>query len=99
MDGNIHGIPRRAFLAAVGGGVPLWAQCATTCKSTTSPKGWCTEEFQDLCVFRRGDGPTVVLMHEVNGLSPGCIGFGNVLAEGGFRVYMPLFFGRPEQDN
>jgi dienelactone hydrolase len=49
-------------------------------------------------VFHKGKGPVVLLMHELNGMSPACIGLAEELAGEGFAVYMPLLFGRPGDD-
>ncbi len=46
-------------------------------------------------VYCKGEGPGVVLMHELPGLTKDCIALGNCLVENGYRVYMPLFFGKP----
>jgi dienelactone hydrolase len=50
-------------------------------------------------VFFTGVGPPVVVMHELPGLSPAVLRFGRRLAERGFRVYLPLLFGEPGQDD
>ena len=41
------------------------------------------------------DGPAVVVVHEVPGLHPGVIAFGQRLVDAGFTVYLPSLFGRP----
>ena len=46
-------------------------------------------------VYRRGQGPAVVLMHELPGMTPECVDLGRRLADEGFTVYMPLLFGEP----
>jgi dienelactone hydrolase len=46
-------------------------------------------------VFRAGTGPAVVVVHEVPGLHPGVIAFGQRLVDAGFTVYLPSLFGRP----
>lgn len=48
-------------------------------------------------VYQRGEGPAVVLMHELPGMVPECIELAERIAERGFSVYMPLFFGKPGQ--
>jgi len=50
-------------------------------------------------VFWTGDGPPVLVMHELPGLTPAALGFGRRLAARGFRVYLPLLFGEPGQDD
>lgn len=45
-------------------------------------------------VVRRGTaGPAVVLMHEVTGMTQSCIEFAERIADRGYSVYLPLFFG------
>lgn len=46
-------------------------------------------------VFLAGTGPAVVVVHEVPGLHPGVIAFGQRLVDAGFTVYLPSLFGRP----
>jgi dienelactone hydrolase len=48
-------------------------------------------------VFQKGGGRGVVFMHELPGLTPSCIRFAERVAAEGFRVYLPLLFGRPNQ--
>ncbi len=50
-------------------------------------------------VFFLGDGPPVLVTHELPGLSPAALRFGRRLAAAGFRVYLPLLFGEPAQDD
>lgn len=46
-------------------------------------------------VFRRGEGPSVVLIHELPGMVPECVDLARRLAGAGYCVYMPLLFGEP----
>jgi dienelactone hydrolase len=46
-------------------------------------------------VYFEGDGPAVVLMHELPGMTPGCLRAAKRIVECGFKVYLPLFFGHP----
>jgi dienelactone hydrolase len=50
-------------------------------------------------VFRIGEGPPVIVTHELPGLSPAAIRFGRRLASERFTVYMPVLFGEPGQDD
>ncbi len=45
--------------------------------------------------YRRGSGPGVVVVHEIPGLTPAVIGFGEELVEAGYTVVMPHLFGTP----
>jgi dienelactone hydrolase len=44
-------------------------------------------------VYRRGDGPGVVIMHEVPGITPEVARFGGFVADAGLRAVLPVMFG------
>jgi dienelactone hydrolase len=44
--------------------------------------------------YRKGRGPGVVLVHEIPGLTPEVIAFGEEVVASGFTVVMPELFGR-----
>jgi dienelactone hydrolase len=46
-------------------------------------------------VFKRGEGPAVIVMHEIPGLHPGVVRFADHVAAAGMTVYLPVLFGRP----
>ena len=46
-------------------------------------------------VYVRGQGPGVVVMHEIPGITPEVARFARIVADDGFRVYMPHMFGTP----
>jgi dienelactone hydrolase len=46
-------------------------------------------------VYRRGEGPGVVIMHEVPGMTPEVLSFARVVVEHGFTVFLPSLFGSP----
>lgn len=46
-------------------------------------------------LYTRGNGPGIVLIHELPGLTQSCIALANRLVDAGYRVYMPLLFGKP----
>ena len=46
-------------------------------------------------VFIRGDGPAVVVLTEVPGITPQVAAFAARVADHGFKVYMPQLFGTP----
>jgi dienelactone hydrolase len=46
-------------------------------------------------VYRKGDGPGVVLIPELPGIHPGVLGLGNHLVDNGFTVAIPSLFGVP----
>lgn len=46
-------------------------------------------------VYRKGEGPGVVLIPEIPGIHPGVLGLGNHLVDNGFTVAIPSLFGTP----
>jgi dienelactone hydrolase len=48
-------------------------------------------------VFRKGEGPGVVVIHEVPGITPEVRAFGERVAAEGFTVFMPWLFGTPNK--
>jgi dienelactone hydrolase len=49
-------------------------------------------------VYRRGEGPGVVLIPEIPGIHPMVLALGNHLVDEGFTVAMPSLFGEPGRD-
>ncbi|GEP37370.1 dienelactone hydrolase [Nocardioides psychrotolerans] len=47
--------------------------------------------------YRKGSGPGVIVIHEIPGLTPEVIGFGEEVVAAGFTVVMPHLFGTPEK--
>lgn len=45
--------------------------------------------------YRKGSGPGVIVVHEVPGLTPKVVGFGEEVVAAGFTVVMPSLFGTP----
>lgn len=48
-------------------------------------------------VYRRGEGPAVIVMSEVPGITPQVARFARRVADAGFTVFMPQLFGTPLQ--
>jgi dienelactone hydrolase len=44
-------------------------------------------------VYRQGDGPAVILIHELLGLTPDVITFADRVRDAGYTVYLPVLFG------
>ena len=44
-------------------------------------------------VYRKGEGPAVIVMHEVPGISAEVLRFARKVADAGFTVFMPHLFG------
>lgn len=64
-------------------------------------KGFSEETFtagdHSMALFRKGDGPGVILLHELPGLTHETVEFAEWIAGHGFHIAMPLLFGRPLQ--
>jgi dienelactone hydrolase len=48
-------------------------------------------------VYRRGQGPGVVIMHEIPGITPPVAEFARRVGDAGFTAYLPHLFGTPGQ--
>ncbi len=46
--------------------------------------------------YRKGSGPGVVVIHEIPGMTPPVIAFGEEVVAAGYTVVMPHLFGTPE---
>jgi dienelactone hydrolase len=61
--------------------------------------GWTAEPFSaagfTYDVYRKGEGPGVVLIPELPGIHPGVLALGNHLVDNGFTVAAPSLFGTP----
>src|SRR6195952_3270376 len=61
--------------------------------------GWVKEAFSaagyTYDVYRKGEGPGVVLIPEMPGIHPGVLGLGNHLVDSGFTVAAPSLSGTP----
>lgn len=61
---------------------------------------WTREKFtadgRTYPIHRKGTGPGVIVIHEIPGLTPEVIGFGEEVVAAGFTVVMPQLFGYPE---
>ncbi|MFM2410242.1 MAG: hypothetical protein RL481_1070 [Pseudomonadota bacterium] len=54
----------------------------------------CTLEEVEKTVYVAGNGPAVIVMHEMPGISPHVARFARWVRDSGFTVYMPSLFGR-----
>jgi hypothetical protein len=61
-------------------------------KSTYTAAGYTRD------VYRRGEGPGVVVVHEIPGITPKVTEFANEVVEAGFTVLMPSLVGTPGRD-
>lgn len=54
-----------------------------------------THDGATRAVYRRGEGPAVVIMHEIPGITPPVAAFATRVADAGFSVFLPHLFGTP----
>lgn len=52
-----------------------------------------TDDGNTKPVYVRGDGPAVIVIHEIPGITPKVTRFADWVVDAGFRVYMPLLVG------
>lgn len=57
-----------------------------------------TFENETRTVFRKGQGPAVILMHEVPGIHSGVIRLANSFCDAGLSVWLPSLLGRPGKE-
>ncbi|HMG42349.1 MAG TPA: dienelactone hydrolase family protein [Acidimicrobiales bacterium] len=58
-------------------------------------EGTFTHDGKTRRVFRRGDGPAVVVLAEMPGITPGVLGFADRVVEIGCTAVLPHLFGEP----
>ena len=67
--------------------------------ATPALQGWVEGEHsadgRSHPVYRRGEGPGVIVIHELPGLTPDVVAFADEVVEAGFTVAMPSLFGTP----
>ena len=51
-----------------------------------------------MTIYAKGSGPPILLLHEIPGLIPETVRFADSLVKRGYRVYLPLFFGKFHDD-
>lgn len=65
----------------------------------SAPEGYEARDFEALGVtrrvFHRGEGPPVLVMHEMPGITPAVLRFCDRVVERGFRVAVPQLLGTP----
>jgi dienelactone hydrolase len=70
--------------------------------SDTALSGFTASEFtaddRTRIVYSAGNGPAVIVIHEVPGLHPGVVDFGRRLVDRGYHVRMPSLFGTPGRE-
>jgi dienelactone hydrolase len=60
---------------------------------------WALSDFSDgvrtFPVYRKGEGPAVVVVHEIPGITPLVLAFAQEVVDAGFTVVLPCLFGQP----
>src|SRR6478672_9359013 len=59
-------------------------------------RGEHTDDGKTHPTYRKGSGPGVVVIHEIPGITPKVIGFGEEVVAAGYSVVMPSLFGKDE---
>src|SRR6478735_6818653 len=54
-----------------------------------------TFDGKERSVYVAGDGPAVIVIAEIPGITPAVAGFARRVVERGFTVFMPHLFGEP----
>ena len=54
-----------------------------------------THEGKRRTVYRGGDGPPVIVIHEIPGITPEVADFGRRVIGAGMTAYLPSLFGTP----
>ncbi len=96
----ISGLAAIVVLAAAGGccflhpAAPIVSPAPTTvlasfCISNRIVRG------RELTIYTTGQGPGVLLLHEIPALTTECLRLADSIAHRGFKVYVPLLFGKP----
>ena len=63
------------------------------------PEVFVSKDQGQIELFVRGEGPPLILLHELPGLAEKTFELGDYFVKAGFRVILPLLFGRAGDDN
>ena len=63
------------------------------------PEVFVSKDQGQIELFVRGEGPPLILLHELPGLAEKTFELGDYFVKAGFKVVLPLLFGRPGDDN
>lgn len=102
MLGETERMKRKSFV--VGGitaaAVPFAADAAAAVEIPDCERAEFTDGGGKAWTYYRtaANGPPVMVLHEIFGLTPADADFGRRLAKRGFTVYMPVLFGVPYND-
>ena len=63
------------------------------------PEVFVSKDQGQIELFVRGEGPPLILLHELPGLAEKTFELGDYFVKAGFKVILPLLFGRAGDDN
>jgi len=63
------------------------------------PELFVSKDHGQIELFVRGEGPALILLHELPGLADKTFELGDYFVKAGFKVILPLLFGRAGDDN
>jgi dienelactone hydrolase len=70
--------------------------------TTDTLEGWAVSSFTAVGrthpTYRKGDGPGVIVIHEIPGITPRVAAFADDVVRAGFTVVMPSLFGTPGRE-
>ena len=74
-----------------------WRKIESKVENELTAAGWACDTFAAAgftrCVYRKGNGPAVIVIHEIPGITPKVQRFAETLVHTGFTVAMPLLVG------
>ena len=74
-----------------------WRKTESNVDNKLTAAGWACDTFAAAgftrCVYRKGNGPAVMVIHEIPGITPNVKHFAEKLVHEGFSVAMPLLVG------
>ena len=90
---------RRRFLHTLAAGTVAMTAPYPAAVHASTLTGWAEFRFAhdgvERRVFMKGDGPGILLMHELPGMTRECVALAERIVTRGYAVYMPLIFGEP----
>ncbi len=92
MPGTEH-TPRQPWRPQTGGALPGAARSGSMDRLTDFTTFDFAEAGRERLVYRKGEGPPVLVMHEVPGISAEVARFARKVADSGFTVFLPHLFG------
>jgi dienelactone hydrolase len=80
----------------------VWTRRTDMATSSNVLQGWVADTFTSAGItrdtYRRGEGPVVIVVHEIPGITPSVVRFANDVVDAGFTVVMPNLVGTPGRE-